>query len=163
MRRPASHAAAGEQRGKQLLRDAHHGVDEARVHVHVGTHVLTGALFAQDHLGRQALDALQEIELGLVLGSLGEPFRKALANHRARIALRVDRVSHAVHQARFIVGLLVHDARQEGGNFIVVFPILDIFLHLSLHGEHLVVGAAVAVSLERPDGGRVGGVRIGVG
>ena len=163
MRRPARHASAGEQRGEQVLGDVEHRVDEARVHIHVGAHVLLGALLAQNDLGRQALDRLEQAELCLVFGPLGHLGREFLEDDGTRIGHGVDRMPHAVHQAGAIVGLLADDLGQVVGNLAVVLPIGDVLLDLALHRAHLVVGAAVLATLQRADRRRVRRIRIGVG
>ena len=72
-------------------------------------------------------------------------------------------MSHAVDQARLVVGLLVHDLCQVVGDLVVVFPIRHMLLDVGLHRPDLVVCTAMLLSLERADGCGVHRVRIGVG
>ena len=45
---PTCHTRAGKQRSDHILRNAHHGVHESRIHINVCAHILLGALFLQD-------------------------------------------------------------------------------------------------------------------
>lgn len=128
----------------------------------VRAQLLGGALLAREHLGRQTLDGFQQVQLGLVFRAGGQLLGEALADDGARIGKRVHRVPHAVDEPRAVIGLLVHDLRQVGGHFVVVFPVLHVFLDLRLHGAHLVVRAAVAMALQRAEGRRIGGIGVGI-
>ena len=60
------------------------------------------------------------IELGLELRAHGKALGELLADDGARVALRVHRVAHTVHKARFVEGLLAHDLRQVVGHLALI-------------------------------------------
>ena len=95
MRSPTRHARASEERRDEIGRDTHHGIHEARIHVHIRAHVLVRALFLQDDLRCQTLDRLQQIELRLIFGTFGKARREILADDGTRVGKRIDRVAHA--------------------------------------------------------------------
>ena len=69
---PACHARRGEHGRAQVNRDAEHVVHEARVQVDVGAQDLACALLLCHDLWRHAFDVLEELELALELGALGQ-------------------------------------------------------------------------------------------
>ena len=60
---PAGNPGGGEEGGKHILRDAQHGVDQAGVHIHIGTHGNLRARLGLDHGNAHLLNLLQQLEV----------------------------------------------------------------------------------------------------
>ncbi len=75
---PADHSGCGEEGGEELLGDAEHIVDKARVHIHVGADDLVAVLHREENAGGEALDALYEFKLVKAALCLCDAAREAL-------------------------------------------------------------------------------------
>ena len=86
---PAGSAGDGEEGGIHFGGDAQHTVDQTRVEIHVGAHLLVDALEGAEDLGSQALDGLQEVEVvpvALLVGLLaGELLFVGYTAYRSRL------------------------------------------------------------------------------
>ena len=158
---PAGGAGDGEQGSVHLGGNAQHTVDQTRVQIHVGAHLLIQPLEGAEDLGGEALDGLQQIEIVPVALLVGLLAGELLEQNGAGIRLGIDGVTHTVDEAAAVSRFLVEDLEEEGGQLVVVLGILDVFLDAVEHLHHLEVGAAVTRTLQRADAPRDGGVGVG--
>ena len=70
---------------------------------------------------------------------------------------------NAVDQTRFVERFLCQHALQVRSDFVLVFPVGNVFLQVFLHGIRLQVRTAVTRALHRANGRRIRRIRIGVG
>jgi len=69
---PAGHTGHGKQRRKQVGIDAERPVNQAGIHIHIGTQRFIVALQAGESPGGEPLNRLQKPELGAIPLFLGE-------------------------------------------------------------------------------------------
>ena len=109
---PAGNTGGGEQRREHLLRDAQHGIHQAGVHIHIGTHGRVAVLAFHDHGQAQLLHLLQQGEVVGVALQLRHALGVLLQQHRPGVGDGIHRVAQTVQLAGPVAGLLV----QQGGD-----------------------------------------------
>ena len=72
MRAPTGNTGGGKQRGKQILRDLQHLVNQTGVQIYVGAHHLVVALYLGKHLRGQLLHILQGFKLFFKSGLISQ-------------------------------------------------------------------------------------------
>ena len=161
VRAPAGYSRHGEKRRIKLGRDLEHGVDEARIEVHVRADALVHPAFFAYDFGGYARDFFVVFVVVLKPFCHCEFFCVVLQDVGARIAERIHGVSYAVHEPRAVESLFV----EQTGDVVAYGGIgarggrLEIGEHLG----HLDVSAAVPRTLERAERRRDRGIGVRAG
>ena len=113
-------------------------VDKAGIHIHVCADFFSIRAFELgNYLRSNTLNGLQKRQLFFVFSTFGKIVRERVADARTRIAFRVNRMSNAVDQTRFVERFLCQHALQVRSDFVLVFPVGNVFLQVFLHGIRL--------------------------
>ena len=163
MSAPAGYPRHSEDRRVQLLGQAEHLINEARIKVDVGRNALVHLPVLRDDLRGELFDTrVQAVFSGLALFD-GQLLDEALEHLRSRVGDRVYRVSDTVDEAAFVISFLVEYLFEISGDLVVVLPVAHVLFDILHHTHDAQVSAAVLGAFQRAQSRRDGRICIRAG
>ena len=160
---PAHDTRHCEERRVDLAGDADHIIDETGIEVDIGAKRLVLPFHGVDGLDGHLLDQFHERQLVLAALLLRELAGHLLEQDGARVGLRVNGMTDAIHETGVVEGAAGEQLAHAGGDLGFARPVLDLLLHEGDHVADLEVGAAVLGALQGPDARGDGRKRVRAG